>query len=221
MTEREFYERHIQMQKQMSLSRYQFLNKSARKNEIVLAGSSLCEQFPANEILISRGLTHTVYNRGVSGDTIDGLTLHLKTLVLDLCPRKLFINIGSNDIGGEQYNENLLFEKYIAVLSQIQNELPKCQIHVLAYYPVNPNADSILDEKVKAFMFLNRTNENIRKMNQRLKDHCNQHPYTFIDVHSILLDEQKQLQKNFTYDGIHLWPSAYEVVMDVLAPYFT
>lgn len=77
---------------------YAALNALAPNGAIVLAGSSLCEQFPVNELLMSQGEALTVYNRGISGDTLAGYAGRIRECVLDLQPEKLFINIGTNDV---------------------------------------------------------------------------------------------------------------------------
>lgn len=220
MTEKDFFEQQGRIQRDITIERYRQLNKSVTAKEIVFAGSSLAEQFPINEMLMSRNLSHIIYNRGVSGDVIDGLVADLDTLIIDLNPSKLFINIGSNDIGGESYNEDLLFTKYCQLLETIATRLPLCKIHVLAYYPVNPTKESFLNDMAKKFMFANRTNENIRHINSRLKRYCSDNNHEYINVHDILLDDDRALDPALTVEGIHLWPKAYDRILDVLQPFF-
>ena len=47
------------------LERYRILNRYARKGEILFTGSSLMEQFPVNELLLSNGLSQIIYNLGI------------------------------------------------------------------------------------------------------------------------------------------------------------
>ena len=77
---------------------YDDLNKIAQKGQILFTGSSLMEQFPVNEIAMSMGITKTIYNRGIGGTTTDDFLAHIGTVLLDLEPSKVFINIGTNDI---------------------------------------------------------------------------------------------------------------------------
>ena len=220
MNEKEFFERQGRIQREITVERYRQLNKSTIKGQILFAGSSLAEQFPMNEMLLRRDMPYQVYNRGVSGDTMEGLTKDIQTLVLDLAPSKLFINIGSNDIGGVVYDENGLYNNYCILLETIAKALPACKFHVLSYYPVNPSKASFLDAMAKKFLFANRTNENVDRMNQLLEAYCQDHHITYINVHDILLDSEGNLDEVLTVEGIHLWPAAYERILEVLLPFF-
>ncbi len=209
----------MEMEKKNKIKRYEMLNPLAKKGAILFAGSSLAEQFPIHELLIAAGCHKTVYNRGVSGDVIDGLLAHMDTLILDLAPSKLFINIGSNDIGSPDYSQDQLLDKYQEVLRQVKEQLPGCQIHILSYYPVNPYKDSFLGEQEKHFMFATRTNEAINTVNKALEQLAISNNAAYIDVSSILLDSEGNLQEALTIEGIHLWPPAYAKVLEVLLPY--
>ncbi len=219
MTEKDFFERQGTIQRHITIERYKQLNKFIHKGQVVLAGSSLAEQFPVDEMLHNRNIISNLYNRGVSGDTIDDLLADIDTLILDLQPSKLFINIGSNDIGGEVYKEDVLFEKYSELLSVLSGRMPKCKIHVLSYYPVNPDKASFLNAMAKKFLFMNRSNENIHKINHRLENYCQDNGLIYINVHDILLDDSGKLDASLTVEGIHLWPAAYERILDILLPY--
>ena len=56
------------------VEKYRQLNESAKKGQILFVGSSLMEHFPINEILMSRGLSTVIYNRGISGYKINSGT---------------------------------------------------------------------------------------------------------------------------------------------------
>lgn len=79
---------------QKKLRRYHELNQMAVKGRTVMAGSSLMELFPINEMLLSKGNHTIVYNRGMAGYTIDQYDAALNECVLELRPKKLFINKG-------------------------------------------------------------------------------------------------------------------------------
>lgn len=51
-------------------------------------------------------------------------------------PSKIFINIGTNDIGFEIPEEEFL-NNYDQILSQIESKLPQTQVYVMRYYPIN------------------------------------------------------------------------------------
>ena len=99
------------------------LNTCARKGQIVFAGSSLMEFFPVNELQQSPGINVCVYNRGVSGYISEQLLAHMQDLILDLEPSKLFINIGTNDIGRGIADQ--LWSNYQSSASKRQRSHPR------------------------------------------------------------------------------------------------
>lgn len=114
---------------------YRELNAHAVKGLVVLAGSSLMEGFPINELLMSRGNTKIVYNRGIAGAVLSEYIKHVQTCILDLEPAKLFINIGSNDLDLPGDTIGNLISKYRTLLEMVMSALPDCKITLLAYYP--------------------------------------------------------------------------------------
>ena len=93
-------------EKLKTLKRYQYLNKIAQKGKVLFTGSSLMEQFPINELLMTAGMKQIVYNRGVGGFTTDDMLKYMDTQIFDVEPSKIFINIGTNDIS----NPSVSFE---------------------------------------------------------------------------------------------------------------
>ena len=59
------------------------------------------EMFPVCEIARSQWIEQVIYNRGVGGLNTDEFLDNIDTLLLDLEPSKIFINIGTNDITKE------------------------------------------------------------------------------------------------------------------------
>lgn len=58
-----------QREKADKLERYRRLNALAKPGQILLAGSSLMEQFPIHELLQDAGVSLPVYNRGVGASS--------------------------------------------------------------------------------------------------------------------------------------------------------
>jgi len=213
------WEQIAQRERAEKVQRFRQLNAVAPKGQIVLAGSSLMEQFPINELLQSHRLGLHVYNRGISGDTTHGLLANLGPCILDLEPAKLFLNIGSNDIGAPDYHEDALMERYERILARVQERCPSTQIFLLAYYPVNAQKQGV-PEADRASMFATRNNASLRAANRRLEALAQRGGLGYIDLHSPLLDAEGSLRAELTLEGIHLWPEAYRIVLDVLLPYF-
>lgn len=208
-----------QRQRRETVATYNRLNQYAKKGQIVMAGSSLAQNFPINEMIQKYNKDVMIYNRGISGDVSSQLLETLNTCVLDLQPSKLFINIGSNDMNVSSFQEDELMNNYCQILDQVTNQLPNIQIYILSYYPVNESIECGMEPDIQAQMFTTRNNALIFKTNKRLKELALEYNATYIDVTTCLLDSTQSLRSSYTIEGIHLWPDAYEVVLQELLPY--
>lgn len=66
-------------------------------------GDSLTNEFPIHELLALRKderLFH-IHNRGIGGDTTDGVLRRMAESIWDLQPNKVFLLIGTNDLADE------------------------------------------------------------------------------------------------------------------------
>ena len=87
----------FQSDKDRKLLSYRQQNQYIRKGETLFTGSSLMEQFPITEFCLNEGLP-VAYNRGIGGYTTDEFLAAIDVMLLDPQPKKLFINIGTNDL---------------------------------------------------------------------------------------------------------------------------
>ncbi|MCT3098389.1 GDSL-type esterase/lipase family protein [Lactococcus lactis subsp. lactis] len=200
------------------LKSYDKANLSAKKGQTLFVGSSLMEIFPiekweeAGEVTFS----HYIYNRAVRATTISFLLEHIESQIFNLEPSKIFINIGTNDIGFEIPEEEFL-NNYDQILSQIESKLPQTQVYVMRYYPINTvdfGQDS--DEKT---LFETRSNKKFQKASDKIKKLADNHHFHFIDVNDGLSDENGNLKKELTFDGAHLNPADYQLVLENLKVY--
>lgn len=116
------------MDKQDKIIRYRQLNQTAQKGQIVFAGSSLMEMFPIEQFVAEDNLPVVVYNRGIGGFVTDELLTNLAVCVLDLAPRMLFINIGTNDLSDASRPMAQIMGTYQAILEKVLQALPDVQI---------------------------------------------------------------------------------------------
>ena len=200
------------------LKSYDKANLSAKKGQTLFVGSSLMEIFPiekweeAGEVTFS----YYIYNRAVRATTISFLLEHIESQIFNLEPSKIFINIGTNDIGFEIPEEEFL-NNYDQILSQIESKLPQTQVYVMRYYPINTvdfGQDS--DEKT---LFETRSNKKFQKASDKIKKLADNHHFHFIDVNDGLSDENGNLKKELTFDGAHLNPAGYQLVLENLKVY--
>ena len=219
MPEMDFFQHYMKMQQEQLRRKYAIMNEYAKKGEVLLVGSSLMEHFPLNELAQSMGMTTVMYNRGIGGYKTQDLWNAREDCIFALEPRKIFINIGTNDIGDHAYRQEKLIEEYRELLTEIRNRLPETKVYVMAYYPVNTVDDFGLPEEQQKNMFLTRTNEAIEKANEAVQALAEELGFRFINVNDGLKDEGGKLKKEYSAEGLHMYPNAYWQILQNLRPY--
>lgn len=197
--------------------RYRILNRLAIKGETLFTGSSLMEQFPVQELLMNNGMRQIIYNRGISGFTTDDMLEYMEEMVFGTEPSRIFINIGTNDIAGPGYRQERLIENYRKILRLIKERLPEAEIWIMAYYPVN-ETEKVSEEEAR-LLFATRNNREIAAANRALEPLAAEEGCRFINVNSGLTDAEGRLKKEYTIEGIHMYASAYQVILDNLKRY--
>ena len=200
----------------MKLNQFRQQNRYIRKGETLFTGSSLMEMFPITEFCLNEGYP-IAYNRGIGGYTTDDFLAAVDVMLLEPQPKKLFINIGTNDI--REYPEGQdwfahLSENYRKICEIIRDQLPETIVYMMAYYPVNEDK---LREVSQTPPF--RTNEGVRKANRMAAALAEEFGFHYIDVNDGLKDARGQLQAEHTRDGIHFDAAAYRTVFDRLKQY--
>jgi len=186
------------------------LSKVAKPGGIVFVGDSITDFFRLNEFF------HGIYviNRGIGGDTTDGVLKRLNESVFALLPSKVFLLIGTNDIGENKSDEHII-RNIREIIDRIREKCPETQIYLQSIYPVS----RVNDKKINKYIVGRRTNERIRRINGELKKIAREKDIVYIDVFSHLTDENGNLKLEYTVEGLHLTIEGYRVCADVLRPY--
>lgn len=214
----DFFKELMHREQQDKLERYRILNQNVKKGEILFTGSSLMEQFPVNELLMTNGMDQVVYNRGIGGFTTTDMLQHMEEMIFGTEPSRIFINIGTNDIGSPDYQLEALLERYEEIIVRIQERLPEAEINMMAYYPVN-ETDKIPEGEWGKTAFVTRTNENLNIANAAIENLAAKKGCRFINVNEGLADERGKLKKEYTIEGIHMYANGYQVVLQNLKKY--
>lgn len=214
----DFFKEFMHREQQDKLERYRILNQNVKKGEILFTGSSLMEQFPVNELLMTNGMDQVIYNRGIGGFTTTDMLEYMEEMVFGTEPSRIFINIGTNDIGSLDYQLEALLERYEEIIVRIQERLPEAEINMMAYYPVN-ETDKIPEGEWGKTAFVTRTNENINIANAAIENLAAKKGCRFINVNEGLADERGKLKKEYTIEGIHMYANGYQVVLQNLKKY--
>lgn len=186
------------------------LNKSARPGGIVFLGDSITDFYRINEFF------HDSYiiNRGIGGDTTDGILNRMPESVYALSPSKVFILIGTNDIG-EKKSQEYIVCNIGKIIQKIQENCPDARIYLQSIYPIS----KAKDKRIKRVIVKKRTNNKILSINVELERLAQEKGVVYIDVYSHLIDEVGNLKLEYTVEGLHLNAKGYKVVSDVLRPF--
>lgn len=170
----------------------QFDELSTKNNQIVFLGDSLTQYGEWNELT---GMQ--VLNRGISGDTTDGILQRLDQITR-LKPAKLFIMAGTNDL---MQGKDLatIAQNYQHIIEGIRKESPDTKVFIQSVIPVN-----------KEILRAEITNQNVQLLNAQLKTIADKSQSAYIDVFGPLYVNGK-LDPQYTHDGLHLSGKGYEV----------
>ena len=218
MPDMDFFQSFMRQQQEQLRKKYAIMNEYAKKGEVLLVGSSLMEHFPLNELAQSMGLTTVVYNRGIGGYKTMDLWNAREECIFGLKPRKIFINIGTNDIGDHAYRQEKLLEEYRMLLTEIKTRLPETTVYVMAYYPVNTVDEFGLPKERHTDLFLTRTNEAIEQANKAVEAMAVEMGLRFINVNDGLKDADGNLKQEYSTEGLHMYPNAYWQILKNLRP---
>ena len=204
------------LEKEQLVENFHVINKNAVKGQIVFTGSSLMEMFPIEKWVKELGPdAPIVYNRGVGGYRTTDLLPILDACVFELEPRKVFINIGTNDLSDEKVPLDTVMANYDLIISRIEDRLPGVIIYMMAYYPVNYEAAT---EEMKPCILI-RSNEKINEANKLVEQIARKHRQKFINVNGPLMDDSGCLKAEYSIEGIHIKPEGYRAIFDDVMKY--
>jgi len=165
--------------------------------KIAMLGDSITDWGEWNE-LFER---NDIINRGISGDSTDGILKRLDGINSSVS--KVFIMIGINDIGKGK-SVDYVFNNYKKIVTMLKQK--NIQPIIQSTLFVNP---------VKIH---NRKNSDIEELNNKLKKYAIENDLVYIDL-NMKLSKDKKLQSDYSYDGLHLNGDGYKAWKEVLEPY--
>ena len=186
-------------------------NREYEKNQIVLIGDCLIENLDIGKHY--NGLS--IYNNGISGDTTELLISTLYKRAIKYKPKKLFISIGSNDMGFEKSSVKDIYDNIITIVEEVKKRSKETEIHIVSVIPVNP---AIMDYINREYVD-SRDNHEISMLNYYLKNYVRKNGLKYVDITKYLKNDFEQLNLDYTLDGFHLNEIGYNVVSEQIKIY--
>ena len=187
------------------------IEKKVVSENIVFLGDSITEGYDLEKFY---GNTFFIVNSGQSGNKTIDILNDMENRVYRYNPSKIIILIGTNDLESKiEINEIVANIKEI--VKKIRKNRSNAKIYIESIYPIN-NTDI---DKIDHDMVGVKSNEDIKKINNKLQKYCEKSNLTYIDIFSQLLDEDGNLNEIYTKDGLHLSDEGYKVVTENLKMY--
>ena len=181
-------------------------NKKCEAGHVVFVGDSITDGCDLDTFY--PGLN--AYNRGIAGDTTDGLLNRMDISIFDLEPSVVVLLIGTNDYerSYDHSNEHIL-SNYRKILQQIHVKSPSTKVVVQSVYPI---ADVSFHDHYKY------GHGHIKDLNFGIAALCDEFGYVYVNVFSLLEDEDEQMDMRYSEDGLHPNEAGYKLISAYLSP---
>jgi len=181
-------------------------NANLSKGQIVFIGDSITDLYHLDDYY--NDLSKATYNRGIGGDTTGGVKRRLKVSLYDIEPSEIVLMIGINDINGNKPKQEIL-NNYQFILNDIKTHLPSSKVFAMSILPLNETLGAVDTYK---------NNQVVVDINSSIMEMANNLSYTYVDLYSHMIDENKQLIASYSDDGIHPNANGYQVWTNLLKP---
>lgn len=126
------------------IKRHLAFNKLAERNGIVVFGGSEDRNIPLCELKQAFELDAKIYNRSVSGLSVNTAEEAYDDCVTELCPETVLLHLGAADLDLFERTPSDFDQKYRALICRIRNTNKKCQIAIVSLK--NPEGSSTISE---------------------------------------------------------------------------
>lgn len=170
--------------------------------DICFYGNSITNQIPFADSIIGKKVTVI----GYPGAGFDMLH-YTAPLVRLVKPKKLFIMAGINSLG---YMDNAEFTRnFNNLLDSILPTPFYCEVYLESMLPLN-------HDKGKNS---NLSNKRIEEGNAIIQRIANERNFTYIDLYHDYVNQEGEMPAEYTRDGTHLYPEAYDIWLKKIRKY--
>ena len=162
--------------------------------DVVFLGDSLTDGYDVK----SAYPQYAVLNRGIGGDTTNGLLQRLDVSAYAVRPKVVVMLIGAN-------NMHTMLDNYEDLVSGLRSNLPDSKVVLLSLTSMSGN--------------WGRNNREAAYNNTFIKRWAETYGCTFVDLYTPLFDETTGgLRDEYSVDGGHLTSAGYQVLTNTIAP---
>ncbi len=166
-------------------------------SSIVFYGNSITNM---HEWWEAFGCDSRIANRGASGAFTQELIDNVGSITSGQ-PAKVFIGIGTNDLGNEATNcPDSVAGKILTIVDRIRSESPRTEVYVQS---ILPSTNGL------------RTEEIIKETNGIVERGCEARGVEYIDLYD---DMAGMISREISYDGLHPTAKGYQIWCEKIAP---
>lgn len=145
-----------------------------------------------------------VVNSGISGHKTTDILNNINDRIYRYNPSKVILLIGTNDYSSISNDDTV--KNIGKIIDGIKTNRPYAEIYVQSIYPVN--------REVENSSAGGRNNEDINTMNNSIKKLCEDREVNYMNIHDLLVDEDGNLNSEYTYDGLHITDAGYKIITE-------
>ncbi len=175
------------------------------KDAVLFIGDSMIQSFEWAEYFSDLD-SALVINRGISGDTVEGLAERIEAAFASCpLPNKVFIMVGANDLGMTRvFHVERFIRRYADVIEKALRFVPREAIYVHSILPADRR---------------NISNADVKTANQRLMRLAEAKGIQFINIFDSFVDSNGILRRELLHDdGLHLSAEGYTEWLKILEP---
>ncbi len=192
----------------MRVDWFKTVNKYIRKDTTVLVGDSLTNEYMVTEMLSGKNIC----NRGIGGDTSDGVLKRMDVSIFDINPKQLFLLIGANDLQSTENSNEAIVDNIKKICKKSKEFRNDMVINCVSIAPVSEEVLAHVDKDTVG----KRANARIRDINVLIKAMAKKEGYNYIDLYNFLANENGSLRGEYTREGLHFSNLAYEKITEEL-----
>jgi len=185
------------------------LVKKQQNTKVVFIGNSITKNWINlnPDFFISNGYI----NRGIGGQTSSQMLLRFYKDVVELKPKVVVINTGTNDIArGDGFYDPLFTLDNIKSMTAIA-VANDAKVILTSVLPAK-------EYKTSRFNTVENVGYEINKLNIEVEKYAKNHHIHFIDYYSMMNDTQNHLRSDLTFDGVHPNVEGYKIMEDLIKP---
>lgn len=180
----------------------------ADKTNIVFVGDSITQGYKLEQYfpglpVLNRGIGSDVVYANVPGRYPRGILSRMESSIYDTHPRAMFLLIGTNHMGSKSVDLNEVMTGYKKIIDQTQAKFPGIKIALTTL----PPAGTAYAKWGKPEVF----NPHMLQFNEMIRAYAKEKNFPLIDLGNLLKDDAGMLKAEYTGDGIHLMPAAYQI----------